>query len=499
MESTIKTNPFIKDVILTTLTSIATIFSLIIVLRLLANGLNSERFGAYLLVRRVLSTIEPFSTFGMGIALSRYIAITNDRCLKSKYLLSGVFLGAVSSSAILIMGLLFRKQLTILLFHSDDYASLFVNMLFLIVGYSFYILLYAYYRGSGEMWKANLAQLAVMAIIPVFIAAVFGHCSKVEFIVFLFACTFMMAVIPLLASTFKAFRQTHSISQSKGQFKEIMKYGRSRIPAQFTFGAILMTGPFFAPYFGALKEAGYLVLSQSLLKVVEGGVEGFSRVILPKAAQLLAEGRQEFLKYRMTDMAVFIFQMGLFFTLHLFIWSDEIVLVWLGNQYADAIPLMKVVIISLIPYITYGMFRSVIDAVEEKAVNAFNLYIAFFVALFGSLILARAGLGVMGLAIGMTLGFFVLGALTVVFLWKLCHFEIKAFMFRECLLLNIVLITIVFVLKYYLNSTFGRTGVFAAGAVAEILVLLVYCGILWKLRVRWMLELKERIVPSKSG
>jgi len=220
-------------------------------------------------------------------------------------------------------------------------------------------------------------------------------------------------------------------------------------------------------------------------------------VILPKAAQLLAEERQEFLKYRITDLAVFAFHMGLFFTLHLFIWLDEIVLVWLGDQYSDVVVLMKVMTISLIPYISYGMFRSIIDAVEEKAINTFNLYIAFGTTLVTSLVLGRTGLGVMGLAIATALGFFVLGILTIVFLWKFCHFETKSFMITKCLLLNVLLIAAVFILKNYLNITFGKTAMFTIGIFVEILSLLLYCTILWKLRVRWILEIKERILTNK--
>jgi hypothetical protein len=56
----IKPSPFIKDVGLTAVTSGITIISIIIVTRLLAQGLGTEKFRAYAMSRQILSTLVPF-------------------------------------------------------------------------------------------------------------------------------------------------------------------------------------------------------------------------------------------------------------------------------------------------------------------------------------------------------------------------------------------------------------------------------------------------------
>ena len=85
---TIKLSPFLKDIVLTTITSIVVIISMIFVTRLLATGLGPEGFGAYCLARRIVSFIIPFSTLSMGVALTRYVAISTDDEKRNGHLVS---------------------------------------------------------------------------------------------------------------------------------------------------------------------------------------------------------------------------------------------------------------------------------------------------------------------------------------------------------------------------------------------------------------------------
>ena len=255
-----------------------------------------------------------------------------------------------------------------------------------------------------------------------------------------------------------------------------------------------MIGPFMAPYFGGIKEAGYLVVSQSLLRVVEGGVEGFSRVALPKVAQIISNGRHDRLRERITDLIVFNFQIGLFITMHLLIWVQLLVLAWLGNQYLEVIPIMQVTILGLIPFIAFNMMRSIIDAVEVKAVNAGNLYKAFAVSLFFSIILAKAGLGAMGLIIAMLLGFWTLGFFTVRFLWVLYDVKLRDFFILRTVFLNLLFLGLALLVKYWLELRLNGLNLLISAFIIESILTFFYCYILWKSSVKWTIELVGRVI-----
>lgn len=495
MSKTIKLSPFTKDVAFTTITSIVTIFSIIIVTRFLAQGLGSEGFGAYSLTRRILAVICPFVTLQMGIALARYVAISKDDYSKYSYLLSAVILSIVPTCLVLIIGLLFTKEFTLVIFNNAFYSSLFVATLFMVFGYSFYIVLYAFYRGLGQMGKANLWQLASAALCPILISCVYSKSGEVDLIVFLMGIGFFISFIPLAFYIFKIFYQDKQIIKIRVHIKELFLYGLPRVPSGITSAGIFSIGPFLAPYFGSLKDAGYLVVGQSLIRIIEGGLVAFGLVILPKAAQLFAEGKNEFLKERIIDIITFTFHIGLFLTLHFFLFADKIVLVWLGEKYLEAVPLMRILLFTIIPYLIYVMFYSVIDAIEKKAINTYNLYIAFTITLSISFILAKLGFGVIGLAIGMATGFLTIGFLTVCYLWKRYQLRSEELMIKECLFLNIVFIIISFFIKYWLDTIFNALiSIISIIIVCEGILLFLYCFILWKLNVRWTIELAKRII-----
>lgn len=487
----IKPSPFIKDIILTTITSVVTIFSLIMVTRLLAQGLGPEEFGAYSLARRIVSTIAPFATLAMGLALVRHIAISKDNHARYSYLLGGILLGVVPSLVIFVIGLIFSNKLATLIFHGPVYSSLLMATLFMLVGYSFYIILYAFYRGQGKMRQANLWQLATAALGPLLIAWIFAKNRETYKIVILLGCLLLMAIFPLIYLCFKALKQKSKLS--KKVVKELFKYGFPRAPGALTFAGLLSIGPFLAPYFGTLKDTGYLIVGLSILRIVQSGVVAFELVALSRIAKFFADGRDDFIKDRGTDLLVFIFQIGLFVTLHLYLWCDLIILIWLGKDYKEAITLARISILALVPYLSYVMFRSVIDAIEERAINTYNLYITFIITLAISLFLVRIGLGIMGLAVGTTIGFFLLGGLTVFYIES--HY---GFSFQKMYIIKTIIANSLFFLlawkahQWFMGGTESLMRLFYAFLV-EGTLFAIYMFLLSHWQVRWIKEIKKRL------
>jgi O-antigen/teichoic acid export membrane protein len=99
------------------------------------------------------------------------------------------------------------------------------------------------------------------------------------------------------------------------------------------------------------------------------------------------------------------------------VWSDVIVRAWLGDRYIPAIPLVRIVLVSAVPYCGYTLLRSVIDVLDERAINTRNTVTAAGVTLALSLGAGVLGYGAVGLAVATTGGLMVLGALSVHFLW----------------------------------------------------------------------------------
>ncbi len=490
---TVKVSPFIKDLVFTTITSGLTVISLIIVTRLLAQGLGTRGFGAYSLARQIISTAIPVVTLGMGGALPRYIAILKRDDRRLGYLITGFSLAATMGALTLGVGFVFRDGLTTFVFNGEAPPSLLTATLFMLAGYSFYSVLFAFYRGIGEMRKANVWQLAVMALAPMAIALDYAKSGRIELILFLMGAVAFISLIPLALYSFRAISRGKKALSVKADIEELLRYSLPRIPGGFAFAGLLATGPFFASRAGSIKGAGYLVAGQSLFRIAEGGLEAFGIIILPKAARLFADDKRDFLRENVSAIVALVFHIGLFATLQLSLWADQIVLQWLGGQYVEAILLMRILLVALSPYLAFVMLRSIIDAIQKKAVNAFNLYRSLAITVVGSLAFTAMGLGTMGLAIGTTLGLMSLGFFTTRYIWTTQRLDSKALMIKHCLSVNVGLAIAAYFFKGWSGLVLSGPALISAAVLFEGLLLFLYCFILWKAKVQWMVELRKRV------
>jgi O-antigen/teichoic acid export membrane protein len=192
-------------------------------------------------------------------------------------------------------------------------------------------------------------------------------------------------------------------------------------------------------------------------------------------------------------MLAMILQLGVFITIHAFIWAKDIVLVWLGSEYEESVPIMKIIILSLGTYLGYVVLRSIVDAVEVRAINTINLLLSLAFAIIISVTLIYVGFGTIGLAIGTTMGFIGLGVLTCFYLMRRYSISSRNFMLQWVILLNVLFAVIILVIKHFLASHLNQLNLLITGLLIEAILFSCYLYFFHKKKVRWTLELKKRI------
>jgi hypothetical protein len=154
---------------------------------------------------------------------------------------------------------------------------------------------------------------------------------------------------------------------------------------------------------------------------------------------------------------------------------------------------MRILIISLAPYLAYVLLRSVIDGVEVRAVNTLNLFIALGAGILLALVTAFSGMGVTGIAIGTMAGFFALGILTVFYLKRRFGFRFGRFLTGRVMLLN----GIILVFTWAINKWWfqGEWGIVYLGKLflLETFLFSGYIALLWHWKVGWLKEIKNRL------
>ena len=484
-----KFSPFIKDVSFTFFTSIIVSLSSIYITRLFAQGMGPDEFGAYSLARRVAFLITTISSFDIGISIARYLGINQSKPGRGvEYFFIATCIAIIGTITVISIGLLFSNQFSILIFKSANYEALFHATLLLVAGLNAYFLIYAYYRGRGKMYVSNLWQFLLLSVGSVAIAILFTeNISATE--ITLYMSYLYLIVTPFLffiiVSNFKKIKAAGSLFSKT---RELIIYGGPRIAGGLTYQGFFSLGPLLASYFCNLKDAGFITISQLIIVMfIETAMGSFAMVVLPRAAQLFAEKRQEYLEERINNLFSFIIQTGLFFTIHLVIWSDVIIMGWVGKNYGPAIILTRVISLAIIPYMCFTMFKSIIDAVEVKAINTFNLLAALAAALLGAGGLATIGFGILGIAIGMAFGFFTLGYLTLRYLMKYYPLKLKEINLFKVSMIN----AIFFIPSYWLHhspifDTMATILPLFLALVFGCVLFLAYLVVLRTLSVPWL-------------
>jgi O-antigen/teichoic acid export membrane protein len=498
MRAPSRPSPFIQDVLLTGLTSLVTMGSLIVATGWLAAGLGPRSFGVYALSRRLVSVVGLFSVV-VGVALTRSLAMAKEERDRLAYYSAAALFAVVPNLILVAAGIPLAGFWARVLFADAVHAPVLVATLALLVGSALYAVVFAGYRGTGRMRRANLWHLWALALGPALVAGTLADSGQVDLIVLATAAVMLPVVVPLGRELTRAATVGVGWSDVRKRLAELMRYGLPRVPGAFAVGGLLAIGPFLAPYFGDLRQAGFLVAGQSMMRVVEGGTSAFGVVALPRIAALHAAQRTGFIRERVEDIVAVAVHVGLFATCQLLLWSRAIVLAWLGPGYEEAVPLIRVMLLAVVPYLSYSLLRSVIDALHEEAVNAGNGFVACGVTAVLSVGFGLVGWGAFGLALAGSLGFVTLGLLSVRHLWRSLGLSAAHLSLVPALGLNAILVAFMAGARELLPSDQPWTAMLAIGIALEAMAFAIYLLGLRRAGARWLAEVEARLRPRGAA
>jgi len=486
-------SPFLQDIFITSFTAVAVVICNIFLIRIIAKGLGPDELGIYTLVRRTAAILLPFTTLSIGIGLARYIALYEGKGQKTEIILPAALTVSLICTLLFCLVLLpFSSLLSDLLFNQKGRAMLFILILFLLIGENLYVCLYSYYRGRQKMLNANIWSILIVGIMPLAIAFFFIQLNNIAYIIFGIGSLFYLCLLSLLPKVFNGIRNTNW-EEFKSMVKKLLAYSMPRAPGGVAFILIFTFGIFISPYTGGIANAAYLSIGIWIFQILQTATDAFGLVVLPKAAGFLGSGNEQYLINKLRSIYDVVFHVGLFTVIQLFFILDFLIYLWLGVAYNEAVSISRIIILSMIPFFFYTMMRNIIDAVEKKAINAFNVYISLIVTISSSLILMKLGLGLSALAIGLDSGLITLGILTHYYMHKRYHLRLMSANFYPVLLINILMGLFIYFVKYeMINNRFSYQN-FVIVVLFQLIFSIIYLILLKKLGATWLKDITERM------
>lgn len=365
---------FLHDVALTFVAEATTVSSSLLLTALLGRWMGAQPLSEYLLLRRVLSWSIAAALLGLDMGLARHIAYSAGRPEREKqaYFLAALLCMIPSAIAIGTMMILNRVTLARWLFGNAQESGLVIALALLLMGYSIHRAVYGYYRGQLDIVRANLLEVVNVAIIPLAVVALLAQSRTISFMMGL--CGALMAFSAALFAL-PVLRLVHggALLAIGARCRQLLQYGVPRVPAEFGAAAITALGPMFAVHYFKLARVSPLLLGLNILLVIGYAAGPLGVVLLSKVSIMLGQNQHDTVQKRLRLLVAGVVELSVFACFQLVVFADVVVRTWVGPGFENEMGVIRLVLLTIPPYLFYMTLRSTIDAATVKPYNTANV------------------------------------------------------------------------------------------------------------------------------
>ena len=371
---------------------------------------GGEGFGEYLLARKAISLLYLPLLIGLGLSVSRYVAMASvagqGRDRTSQVLLAGILL-AVSVALPVLTGVwLLRRFAAGLVFGGPGYERYVGAVIVAVTGLILHSIAYAYACGRLRIRIANVLKGFNMGLVPL-IAVVWPGATASSALAWSGAAWLIVASA-ILMTGLAAPAGGSLLPGLGGTIAELFRYGSPRVPGDLALVGLFAFPTMFVAHVSGVEAAGQFGFAIALLGAVGILLAPTGVVLLPTAARLIHLGKWSETRTHVKKLLVIGIGVALLGTAALQVLAAPILSIMFGEAGSDALPVARVVLLGTLPYAVYLLLRNLLDAMEFKAINAKNL----IWALAGMLLFGALFQSAIGVAWGLAFGLVVLGLLT---------------------------------------------------------------------------------------
>lgn len=384
----------------TLVTELVVMTASVLVLKLAAQLLGVVGFGEYTLSRRAIALLYLPLVMGLGIASPRYVAIARAGALpgysERSFAIATFTAGLLPALIVILLMNLSPGTASALLFGTSSMANLVPGATIALGGVAVHAMVYAVFRGRGEMRMANSLQLFNNGIVPVaaFLLAPHHAATILTVTGITWIVTGGIALVAVPAMEEREVSREHGM---RDHLTLLLRFGLPRVPGEFALVGLFALPALIALRVHGVAAAGQFSAGLSLLTIVSGVFAPVGLVLLPRASAQAATGDLLALKHFVVRMLAGGIVLVVIAVVIGELLIPQFVGWYFGKDFVPAIPIFRACLLGAIPYVIYVLLRNVLDALDVRAVNSRNLIISLVVLLI--LFLVRTDIMSMALSL----------------------------------------------------------------------------------------------------
>ncbi len=408
---------FLTDYLETFATQIAVTLSGIIVLKLLAHQFPEKDFGTYLIIKRVVMFFLPVLTLNLSLSLARFLSI--NRSFAKEYFYYAVRIVSLFSLIFLVLSAIFDESISIILFNTDKYSATIMPIMIFIYVTGFHFISIGYFRGRQEYSLMNLLYILYWA------AALFGLLLLLVFpnnyIQFIIIYLYFNSVLIFFGNLLILKKRTDlfismnlvikSIKEGvdKNHIRQLRDFGLKRLPQGIFFAAIFFLPMIVTSNNLSLKEAAYIGIVISIIRLLQITVNPFNQLFVPKFSQFISENNKEAIKYYSQLIIEFFFSLPMLIGLLVYFMSHEIIVLWFGQKYSTVSAYLMIATPAIGFFLIYILIRGILDGIYEFPYSIYITSIGCMATIIGLIYSVLSINNLMGITLAFAVGLMSLG------------------------------------------------------------------------------------------
>ena len=388
------------------------ILSYLLVFRIVADHFGPAGFGEYALSRRTLAFLLPLGAVGMDIAVARFVAYAVGRDEEQR---------AYLPAALVILGIAVAVQAAILLtfqefwadffFGSSRFVDLVPALALLVAGNGVFAVAYGNFRGHLRILHANILRVVVHGVAPLVAAIVLRR--SVADLLYGIGGAWLALSLGALVFTDMSFHRPVERAIA------LARYSLPRVPGDLLALLMFAVPGIVVAHVSDITVAGNVAFGVATIGMFAVAAFPVGFVLLPVASRLIASGSVGELRAQVFGVARVVGALIVAGLLVFEVFAYQIVTLYLGPAFAGSVSTLRVLMLGALPWALYISLRSIIDARHTRAVNAINVAISFGLFLASTLILWHWFELAVVVVPTFVASLYVLGALTVVEVWRI--------------------------------------------------------------------------------
>lgn len=391
-------------------TEFTVLVSTLVVLRIAALYWGPTGFGEFIVARRTISFLHLPLLCGMGLAITRYVAVARQgatRRSEGAYFISGLLVALSATSMAAVVLWVGAEPLAYLFFGSPEHAAIVCSIALAVFGGVLHGLVYGLFRGRRMMGIANALQFVTSSLVPLVVFMLPGlQVAEMVALQGVLSCLVpgSMVLVLLLGLPAQSWKRT----ELRGAVTEVTSYGAPRVLGELTLSALLSLPVTVAAHFQGVETAGFIGVGVSLLSMVAALFAPLGHILLPSAAAWAASGDLRLLAWSTHRLASACVVACAVIVGTIEILAPILLEGYLGSAFEPAVPFVRIIVLAAVPYCLYIVLRSILDALRTRPLNTKNALIS----LATLALLLAAGRSAEWIAVSFAGSILVLGVLT---------------------------------------------------------------------------------------